>query len=171
VAVSVFDLFKIGIGPSSSHTVGPMKAACGYVGRLQRNGQLEATRRLRVSLYGSLAHTGRGHGTDKAVMLGLQGEFPDRIDPDRIAPMLEGGLLTITAARTNGFLTVVLEDNGAGIQEGYTKRGIGIKNVIARLNMVYGPGNWCRITSDNGGGTRVEIRFPLKERILFEDKK
>ena len=89
MAVSVFDLFKIGIGPSSSHTVGPMKAACGYVGRLQRNGQLEATRRLRVSLYGSLAHTGRGHGTDKAVMLGLQGEFPDRIDPDRIAPMLE----------------------------------------------------------------------------------
>jgi len=89
MAVSVFDLFKIGIGPSSSHTVGPMKAACGFAGRLERNGQLAATQRLRVSLYGSLAHTGRGHGTDKAVMLGLQGELPDRIDPDRIDPALE----------------------------------------------------------------------------------
>ena len=89
MAVSVFDLFKIGIGPSSSHTVGPMKAARGFAGRLERNDQLEATRRLQVSLYGSLAHTGRGHGTDKAVMLGLQGELPDSIDPDRIEPMLE----------------------------------------------------------------------------------
>jgi two-component system LytT family sensor kinase len=88
-----------------------------------------------------------------------------------IAPMLEGGLLTISAAKTNGFLTVVMEDNGAGIREGYTNRGIGIQNVIARLNMVYGPGDWCRITSPNGGGTRVEIRFPLKERIMFEVEK
>jgi len=88
MAVSVFDLFKIGIGPSSSHTVGPMKAACRFVQRLQENGLLELTAAVRVSLYGSLAHTGRGHGTDKAVMLGLQGELPDRIDPDRIEPML-----------------------------------------------------------------------------------
>jgi len=89
MAVSVFDLFKIGIGPSSSHTVGPMKAACAFVQRLERNGLLEATHRIQVSLYGSLAHTGRGHGTDKAVMLGLQGELPDRIDPDRIEPIVE----------------------------------------------------------------------------------
>jgi L-serine dehydratase len=88
MAVSIFDLFKIGIGPSSSHTVGPMKAACTFVQRLDRNGQLAHTRRLRVSLYGSLAHTGRGHGTDKAVLLGLQGERPERIDPDRIEPAL-----------------------------------------------------------------------------------
>jgi len=88
MAVSVFDLFKIGIGPSSSHTVGPMKAAGGFVRRLERNGLLESTRRVQVSLYGSLAHTGRGHGTDKAVLLGLQGEWPDQIDPDRIELML-----------------------------------------------------------------------------------
>jgi L-serine dehydratase len=88
MAVSVFDLFKIGIGPSSSHTVGPMKAACGFARRLERGGLLERTAGVRVSLYGSLAHTGRGHGTDKAVMLGLQGELPDRIDPDRIEAML-----------------------------------------------------------------------------------
>jgi len=88
MAVSVFDLFKIGIGPSSSHTVGPMKAACGFARRLERNDKLQATARLQTSLYGSLAFTGRGHGTDKAVMLGLQGELPDEIDPDRIEPML-----------------------------------------------------------------------------------
>ncbi|HET6564923.1 MAG TPA: L-serine ammonia-lyase [Xanthomonadales bacterium] len=88
MAVSVFDLFKIGIGPSSSHTVGPMKAACTFVRRLQQNGLLEMTYRIQVTLFGSLAHTGRGHGTDKAVMLGLQGEMPDSIDPDAIERML-----------------------------------------------------------------------------------
>jgi L-serine dehydratase len=88
MAVSVFDLFKIGIGPSSSHTVGPMKAACSFVRRLEREGSIDATRRIRTSLFGSLAHTGRGHGTDKAVMLGLQGELPDRIDPDVIETTL-----------------------------------------------------------------------------------
>ncbi|MDT8322404.1 MAG: L-serine ammonia-lyase [Xanthomonadales bacterium] len=89
MAVSVFDLFKIGIGPSSSHTVGPMKAACTFARRLQTDGLLEAVQRLRVTLFGSLAHTGRGHGTDKAVMLGLEGELPDQVDPDVIDALLE----------------------------------------------------------------------------------
>jgi len=89
MAISIFDLFKIGIGPSSSHTVGPMKAACMFAQRLERNGLLSDTRRVRVSLYGSLAHTGRGHGTDKAVMLGLEGAMPDVIDPDHIDEALE----------------------------------------------------------------------------------
>lgn len=89
MAVSIFDLFKIGIGPSSSHTMGPMKAACRFVQRLADHDLLTRTHRVQAGLYGSLAHTGRGHGTDKAVMLGLQGELPDRIDPDRIEPALE----------------------------------------------------------------------------------
>jgi L-serine dehydratase len=89
MAVSVFDLFKIGIGPSSSHTVGPMKAAFTYIQRLRDAGVLHRVDRLRVCLFGSLAHTGRGHGTDKAVMLGLQGELPDQIDPDKIDHMLQ----------------------------------------------------------------------------------
>ncbi len=89
MAVSVFDLFKIGIGPSSSHTVGPMKAGCTFAQRLQQAGLLEQTSRVRTTLFGSLAHTGRGHGTDKAVMLGLQGEMPDRIDPDSIDGLLQ----------------------------------------------------------------------------------
>ena len=89
MSVSVFDLFKIGIGPSSSHTVGPMKAANSFACRLQENGLLEKTVRIRVCLHGSLAHTGRGHGTDKAVMLGLQGELPDSINPDSIDSALQ----------------------------------------------------------------------------------
>ena len=89
MAVSVFDLFKIGIGPSSSHTVGPMRAAARFMTRwLDERGQLGKTARVRVELFGSLALTGRGHGTDKAVLCGLEGEWPDRIDPDIIADKL-----------------------------------------------------------------------------------
>ena len=73
MAVSVFDLFKIGVGPSSSHTVGPMRAARLFVARLQHEGKLVATQRVCAQLYGSLGATGKGHGSDKAVLLGLAG--------------------------------------------------------------------------------------------------
>lgn len=89
MAVSAFDLFKIGIGPSSSHTVGPMRAAARFVQRwLDEKGTLARVARVRVELFGSLAHTGRGHGTDKAVLLGLEGEWPDQVDPDAIPARL-----------------------------------------------------------------------------------
>ena len=90
MAVSVFDIFKIGIGPSSSHTVGPMRAAARFGERwlLERN-LLSQLVRIRVELFGSLAHTGRGHGTDKAILLGLEGNWPDKIDPDMMTPRLE----------------------------------------------------------------------------------
>ena len=89
MAVSVFDLFKIGIGPSSSHTVGPMRAARLFVQRLAHEGQLPQVARLRCSLYGSLGATGKGHGTDKAVLLGLLGEAPDTVDVDAIPGLLQ----------------------------------------------------------------------------------
>jgi L-serine dehydratase len=79
---SVFDLFKIGVGPSSSHTMGPMTAACRFVEGLRDGGLIERTARVEVDLYGSLALTGKGHATDRAILLGLSGERPDRIDPD-----------------------------------------------------------------------------------------
>ncbi len=79
---SVFDLFKIGVGPSSSHTMGPMTAACDFVEGLRAQGLLESTVRVEVDLYGSLALTGKGHATDRAVLLGLSGERPAGIDPD-----------------------------------------------------------------------------------------
>jgi L-serine dehydratase len=88
MAISVFDLFKIGIGPSSSHTVGPMKAANLFAQRLLESGLLDQTTRILCTLHGSLAHTGRGHGTDKAIMLGLGGALPDSIDPDAIEETL-----------------------------------------------------------------------------------
>src|ERR1039458_1569554 len=81
VNTSLFELFKIGIGPSSSHTVGPMRAALRFVRELKAAGLLAKTARVTVDLYGSLALTGRGHGTDHAVLLGLMGEAPDSVDP------------------------------------------------------------------------------------------
>ena len=84
MAISVLELFRIGIGPSSSHTVGPMRAARQFASSLRDAGLLERTRTVHVQLYGSLGATGRGHGSDRAVMLGLEGEEPERIDPDTI---------------------------------------------------------------------------------------
>ncbi|MCI4568701.1 L-serine ammonia-lyase [Lysobacter sp. CFH 32150] len=90
MAVSTFDLFKIGVGPSSSHTVGPMRAAARFVSKwLDENGNLARTARVRAEVFGSLALTGRGHGTDKAVLMGLEGHLPNLIDPDVIPAALE----------------------------------------------------------------------------------
>ena len=88
MAISVFDLFKIGIGPSSSHTVGPMRAARLFVRHLQHAGLLAGTARVRSQLYGSLGLTGKGHGSDKAVLLGLEGHEPDTVDVDAVPAML-----------------------------------------------------------------------------------
>ncbi|MFA9284480.1 L-serine ammonia-lyase [Comamonas sp. SY3] len=84
MAVSVFDLFKIGIGPSSSHTVGPMRAAHAFVQRLQRQGALAQVARLRCQLFGSLGATGIGHASDRAVILGLAGHAPDTVDVNAV---------------------------------------------------------------------------------------
>ena len=81
--ISVFELFKVGIGPSSSHTVGPMKAAAAFAEGLARRGAIERVDSVVVTLLGSLAFTGRGHATDKALILGLGGERPETVDPDR----------------------------------------------------------------------------------------
>ena len=90
MAVSTFDLYKIGIGPSSSHTVGPMRAAARFVEKwLVEPGRLDEVARVRAEVFGSLALTGRGHGTDKAVLMGLEGHWPNLIDPDIIPAALE----------------------------------------------------------------------------------
>ena len=80
MALSVFDLFKVGIGPSSSHTVGPMRAARWFSEALQKSGELDRVCEVRVELFGSLGATGHGHGSDKAVLLGLEGEDPETVD-------------------------------------------------------------------------------------------
>ncbi len=87
---SLFDLFKIGIGPSSSHTVGPMRAAYHFAERLSESGILTNVARVCVDLYGSLALTGKGHGTDRGILLGLMGERPDAVDPATIESRIAG---------------------------------------------------------------------------------
>ena len=89
MAISVFDLFSIGIGPSSSHTVGPMRAAQQFVANLQQDGLLSQVARVKTDLYGSLGATGKGHGSDKAVMLGLEGELPESVDTATVDARLE----------------------------------------------------------------------------------
>ena len=80
--ISVFDLFKIGIGPSSSHTTGPMKAAGCFRNSVLKHPKSGAVARIQVTLFGSLAWTGKGHATEKAIVLGLSGYLPETVDPD-----------------------------------------------------------------------------------------
>ena len=99
MVTSVFDLFKIGVGPSSSHTMGPMTAASRFVETLSQKALLEGANRVEVDLYGSLALTGKGHATDRAILLGLSGQRPDRSDPDEadiiVARIRETGRLML----------------------------------------------------------------------------
>jgi len=88
MAISAFDLFKIGIGPSSFHTVGPMRAARLFVGGLHTHGLLPQVARVHCGLYGSLGATGKGHGSDKAVLLGLCGHDPETVPVDSVGPTI-----------------------------------------------------------------------------------
>ena len=99
MTISTFDLFKIGIGPSSSHTVGPMRAAAMFVESLRNAGAMGNTVRIKAEMYGSLGATGRGHGTPKAVLLGLEGERPESVDvsaiSERVAAIRQDGALRL----------------------------------------------------------------------------
>ena len=107
MAISAFDLFKIGIGPSSSHTVGPMRAARLFALGLQSSGLIEETARIVCSLHGSLGATGKGHGSDRAVLLGLMGHEPDTVEVDavqaRVDAVRSSGQLTLADGRTLPF--------------------------------------------------------------------
>ncbi len=108
MAISVFDLFKVGIGPSSSHTGGPMVAAHRFAHGLSRDGLVEKTAVVRVILYGSLGLTGKGHGSDKAVALGLEGDRPELVDVDtvdeRLAAIRSRGSLRLFGTREIPFV-------------------------------------------------------------------
>ncbi|MBI2786452.1 MAG: L-serine ammonia-lyase, partial [Legionella longbeachae] len=94
--ISVFDLFSIGIGPSSSHTVGPMLAANAFLKLLEENELLEKVQRVKIELYGSLALTGKGHGTDKAILNGLENKDPETVAPESMIPRMHEILSTNT---------------------------------------------------------------------------
>jgi len=131
---SLFELFKIGIGPSSSHTVGPMRAALRFVREIGANGALDYTAAVRVELFGSLAHTGIGHGTDRAILLGLSGEAPDAVDPAQIASKLNQirstGVLLLGGAHAIGFREP--------------------DHLIFRRDRMYPPGAQSKISHPNG---------------------
>ncbi|MDB4260386.1 L-serine ammonia-lyase [Porticoccaceae bacterium] len=105
MAISTFDLFTVGIGPSSSHTVGPMRAALQFVEALAETGRMIEVTRVQAEMYGSLGATGKGHGTAKAVLLGLEGDQPETVDvptvAERVAAIREGGSITLLANRSD----------------------------------------------------------------------
>jgi L-serine dehydratase len=147
VAISIFDLFTIGIGPSSSHTVGPMRAARRFARLLEEQGQLERTGRVQVELFGSLAMTGKGHGTDRAVMIGLEGETPEGVDPAWI-PVRVGEIQTTGRLRLLGRNEIAFDE----------RRDL----VFNRKDLLPLHSNGMRFTSWNGGGTE-----PLLTKVYY----
>lgn len=128
--ISVFDMFKIGIGPSSSHTVGPMKAGKQFVDLLITEGLMPSITRVAVDVYGSLSLTGKGHHTDIAIIMGLAGNLPDTVDIDSIPAfirdvelrqklMLANGLHEVDFPREGGMVfrsdNLPLHENGMQI--------------------------------------------------------
>jgi L-serine dehydratase len=110
VNTSLFELFKIGIGPSSSHTVGPMRAALRFTRELAGKTLLDKTAKVTVDLYGSLALTGIGHGTDRAILLGLLGEAPDTIDPATVEAKI-AAIRTTNAINLGGAKTIPFNES------------------------------------------------------------
>ena len=145
---SLFELFKIGIGPSSSHTVGPMRAALRFVREMEAHGELERVAKISATLYGSLALTGIGHGTDRAVLLGLSGEAPDAVDPAKIETK-------IANVRASGRL------NLGGLQEIEFREN---EDLIFQRSQMYPDGevvthpNGMRFTARDAAGTVLSSR-------------
>ena len=145
MALSAFDLFSVGIGPSSSHTVGPMRAAGTFVDGLRDDGTLAATARVRAELFGSLGATGQGHGSRQAVVLGLLGEQPEHVDTDK-APEL------VAAVRERGRLPLL------GVHDvAFSERE---DVVLNRKKSLPAHPNGMRFTAyDDGGNVLVERTF------------
>jgi L-serine dehydratase len=146
MAISIFDLFTIGIGPSSSHTVGPMRAARRFVESLADEGTLERVARVRVELFGSLAMTGRGHGTDRAVLIGLEGETPEAVDPERMPRR-------VAEIRTTGRISLLGRHEVPFDEKS--------ELVFNRKDLLPVHSNGMRFTAFDGAGA------PLAERIYY----
>jgi L-serine dehydratase len=161
VTTSLFDLYKPGVGPSSSHTMGPMRAACRFAREVESNGKLDKVSRVQVNLYGSLALTGMGHGTDRAVLLGLSGNEPATIDPAVIEA-------TVAEIRRTKMLKL------AG------KRNIGFdepRDLLFERETMFPPGartqhpNGLRLIAFDGAGNQIEERtyFSIGGGFIIED--
>ncbi|MDO9624716.1 MAG: L-serine ammonia-lyase [Pseudomonas sp.] len=163
MSLSVFDLFKIGIGPSSSHTVGPMLAAARFAEGLRRDDLLTSTESVRVELYGSLGATGKGHGSDKAVLLGLEGDLPDSVDIDsiaaRLAALRETGQLQLLGKKSIRF---VEKEHLAMIRKplefhpnGMIFRALDAAGLQLRAREYYSVGGGFVVDEDAAGADRI----------------
>ncbi|MBV8046831.1 MAG: L-serine ammonia-lyase [Paludibacterium sp.] len=144
MAISVFDLFKVGIGPSSSHTVGPMRAACRFANCLRNRDLLKDVVAVKSELFGSLGATGRGHGSDVAVLLGLEGEEPDTVDTDSVQPR-------VAAIREHKQLTLLGEHPVAFDEKAHLI-------LYRRETLPYHP-NGMRFTAYDAAGNELFVRI------------
>jgi len=174
VTISVFDLFSVGIGPSSSHTVGPMRAASMFAESLAAGGRLHRTARVRVELFGSLGATGHGHGSVKAVVLGLEGERPELVDPVGAQPRVDRvqatGRLNLAGTHAIGFTVddVVLHRRKTlpFHSNGMTFQAFDADDVELDLRTYYSVGGGFVVTDEGGEGRRIisdptPVRFPF----------
>ncbi|HEX4757596.1 MAG TPA: L-serine ammonia-lyase [Terracidiphilus sp.] len=161
MTTSLFDLYKIGVGPSSSHTMGPMRAACRFACELRPQGLLDHVARVQVELYGSLALTGMGHATDRAVLLGLSGSEPASIDPAVIESTV-GGIRAAKQIELAGVRTIPFDEAG---------------DLLFHRDIMIPPGahtqhpNGLRLTAFDSSGAVVEQRtfFSIGGGFIAED--
>jgi L-serine dehydratase len=169
--ISVFDMFKVGVGPSSSHTLGPWKAANICCERLKQDGRLSLVESVTVLLYGSLAKTGRGHGTDVAVQLGLSGADPETFDVSQIATSLERisqeGVLMLAGVHRIPFVPFddirFLMDESLPYHPNALSFLIGFSDGEARCETYHSIGGGFVIpeSGDNQEKPRVDLPFPI----------
>lgn len=186
-SLSVFDLFKVGIGPSSSHTVGPMRAAKTFVDTLRAEASLTRIASVRVELYGSLGATGHGHGSVKAVVLGLAGHAPDDVDPVRAQPMVdtvrETGKLELAGGHVIEFSVaddVVLHRNKRldFHSNGMVFHAFDRSGILVSVRTYYSVGGGFVVDEDAAGAkvlvedtTPVEFPFSTGEELLAHTRR
>lgn len=168
MAISVFDIFKIGIGPSSSHTIGPMRAALTFAEGLKASGQLQDTSYVTAELFGSLGATGKGHGSPKAIVLGLEGSSPENVDVDdinrRITVIGDLGRLSLLGEKDIDF--VAQRDVIMLGRESLPYHPNGMK--FAALNQAKEVID-CKIYYSVGGGFVVDEAAAGADRIIEDD--
>ncbi|GAA2399981.1 L-serine ammonia-lyase [Streptomyces glaucosporus] len=181
MAISVFDLFSIGIGPSSSHTVGPMRAAGMFARRLEKEGVLDRTVSLRAGLYGSLGATGHGHGTPKAVVLGLQGHSPRTVDvetaDEEVERVRRSGRLRLLGAGPGGGHEIAFDSDADLVlhrrrslpyhANGMTLTAYGADGGVLLEKTYYSVGGGFVVDEDAVGENRIKLddtalRYPFR---------
>ena len=158
--LSLFDMFTIGIGPSSSHTVGPMRAARRFVERLDLDGVLSRVTHVKAELFGSLGHTGKGHGSDVAVMLGLEGEKPEDLDPDTV-PARIAHIRATKEIKLLGFANVRFDPGTELVERGgaLLGRSGGASLVFHRRQSLPAHPNGMRFTAELSTGETIAREY------------